>query len=131
MELNKKIVPDAFSGFVNSTNCLRSFKFFPQPVFLLQQDLQLIETNVKGTEAISKNWVSLAANNRLHFNCRENDNYVSEIIMRLTKDADFLQSERFILKSLDQHHRVFTLTLESPHNDSDLILTIHEDFSSK
>lgn len=131
MELKEIASPGAHSGFISCTNCLGSFTYSPQPMFLLQQDMQLIETNMNGSLAISQNWVGLTLNNKLHFNCRENDNYVREIVTLLAKDVDSVQSERFILKSLEQQHRVFTLTLESPDCDSNLILTINEDLSSK
>ena len=117
--------------FVNNDSGLKCFKYFPQPVFRLQQDMVLVETNDQGNIAISENQIGLKQNNKLHFNSRDNDNYVRDIINTLTRNVDSIPSERFILRSIDMQHRVFTIALESPNKKANLILTIHDDLSSK
>ena len=92
--------------------------------------MTLVETNKQGKIAISENKIGLKQNNKLHFNCRDSDNYVRDIITTVTRNVDSVPSERFILRSLDMRHRVFTIALESPHKKSKLILTIHDGFST-
>ncbi|MBX2848770.1 MAG: helix-turn-helix transcriptional regulator [Acidiferrobacterales bacterium] len=115
------------SKFVNEHSQLRCLKHFPQPIFLIKKDMTLVETNEQGKLAIENNWVGLNRNKKLHFNCRDNDNYVHEIVTSLTRNADSTPSQRFILRSLDMQHRVSTLALQSTHKNSNLIFSIHDE----
>ena len=106
-------------------------KYFPQATFILKQNMELIENNEHGETAITNSDVGLTFNQRLHFNCKESDNYVKEIIHKLRNNYHVCSSEKFILRNSDMQHRVCTITLESLNENSNLILTVHQSKSSQ
>lgn len=111
-----------------STNKLCPFMHFPQPIFLLKQDLQLIETNQQGKLAINKLWLGLNKN-KLNFNSKQNNIYVKKLIEQLYEGSNELMSQRFLLRSIDMIYRPYVLSRESETNDN-LLLTIQYDLSN-
>jgi len=116
------------------TERLKPFKHFPQPIFLFQPNLELIESNLQGEKAIEKHWVGLRGN-KLHFNCRKNNAHVNRVIEQLCVDIEcesetqnFNHSERFVLRNIDMVYRAYTLSRESRYSDN-LILSIQGDIT--
>ncbi len=111
---------------------LAPFRHFPQPIFLFQPNMELLESNLQGEQAIEKHWVGLSGN-KLHFNSQENNAYVSRVIAQLSNsmecdDKNSIQSERFVLRNMDMVCRAYTLSRESLYSDH-LILTIQGDLT--
>jgi len=111
-----------------SVNKLRPFMHYPQPIFLLKQNLQLIETNQQGKLAINKLWLGLN-NNKLNFNSKQNNLYVKKLIEQLYEPSNEVMSQRFLLRSIDMIYRPYVLSRESKANDN-LLLTIQYDLSN-
>lgn len=111
---------------------LSAFQHFPLPIFLFTKKLELIETNHQGEKALDNHWVGVSAN-KLHFNSRENNEYVKRVIDRLDSlqnddSGDQIGSERFVLRNIDNVCRAYTLSRESRYTDN-LVLTIQGDIT--
>jgi len=97
---------------------------FPQPVYLLDCDMCLVEKNIEGQFAIERHLVGVVAG-KLHFNNAKNTQYVKQLMDVMMKSTGSTV-ERFILPCVDGVYRAYTLTR---HNslDADFFLTIQDD----
>ena len=116
---------------ISNNGYVKCLMNFPQAIFLLKQNMELIENNEHGKTAIANAYVGLSINQKLYFKCKESDNYVKEIIHKLRRNYHLCSSEKFILRNSDMQHRVCTIALESPNENSNLVLTIHEGEASQ
>lgn len=100
------------------------FYSFPQPVYLLDEDLRLVEKNIEGQYGIDRHLIGVIGG-RVHFNSPKNTHYVKQIMGLMMKSSDRL-AERFVLRCVDGIYRAYTLTR---HNtiDADFFLTIQDD----
>lgn len=98
---------------------LAAFKHFPNPIFLIDKRMNMLEQNDQGRKAIEHHWIGLAGK-KLHFINRKNDKYVGKIIARLGRSN---LSEKFALRCFDTVCRSFTISSLSP-NSREMILTI-------
>jgi len=110
---------------VTPSNKLASLKHFPQPIFLLDRNMTLIETNTQGQEAIKKHWVGLSYG-KMHFNNPAHNKQISVMIesLFLARDANDnreITSKRFILRNIDMKFRAYTMSIESPESDNILL----------
>jgi len=115
-----------------SAGKLSAFQHFPVPVFLFTNELVLIETNLQGEKALDSHWLGIRVN-KLHFNSKENDQYVHRVINRLQENQGIdteksIGSERFVLRNIDNVCRAYTLSRESRYTEN-LVLTIQGDVS--
>jgi len=111
---------------------LAALMHFPQPIFLLNRDMTLLETNSQGESAIDKYWVGLSQG-RVHFNSSEHNKQIAAIVESLylarnTLDSRDMPSKRFILRNIDMAFRAYTISIESPDSD-DLLLFIQGDIN--
>jgi len=112
---------------VNGLSGMGLFNGFPQPVFLLNRDMYLVEKNIEGQFAIDRHLIGVIAG-RLHFNNNKNTQYVKHLIELMMSSKGNLV-ERFILPCVDGVYRAYTLTR---HNsvEADLLLSIQDDVVS-
>lgn len=106
---------------------LIAFKYFPQPIFLIDHEMNVLEKNKQGRLAVENNWVGIVRN-QLNFNSKENNSYVRKTIAHLDSAKSAGLSEKFALRSLDMVCRSFTVSSLSPMS-SELLLTIQGDLS--
>lgn len=106
---------------------LSALKYFPQPIFLIDRQMNIIEKNDQGYLAIENRWVGVVRN-QLHFNGKDNDNYVRKTIAQSGCGDNKGISERFVFRSPDMVCRSYTVSSLSP-NSPELILTIQSDLS--
>jgi len=106
---------------------LSAFMHFPQPVFLINCELEVLEQNIQGSMAIDNRWVGVVGK-QLHFNSEKNDHYVRSAIISLTNKNNEIFSERFALRNLDMICRSYTLSTLSA-SSSEFILTIQSDIN--
>jgi len=99
------------------------FQHFPQPVFLLNREMDLIDTNVEGALAIDKHWVSVAGD-KVHFNSHKSTAYVKQIMDKMANGV--AGAERFILPCIDMVYRAYTLSY-APSSDAEFLLYIQDD----
>ena len=103
---------------------LGPFQYFPQPIYLLDSDMQLIEKNIEAQFAIERHWVGVVSG-KLHFNSAKNTHHVKQLISMMLASKDRVL-ERFVLPCIDGVYRAYTL---SKHNsvDAEFVLTIQDD----
>lgn len=111
---------------------LASLRYFPQPIFLLDRDMNLIETNSQGTAAIDNHWVGLRLG-KMHFNNREHNKQIEAMVESLfaareTSSLRDMPTKRFILRNVDMEFRAYTMSIESPDSDN-ILLFIQGDVS--
>lgn len=111
---------------------LASLRYFPQPIFLLDREMNLIETNSQGTAAIDKHWVGLSLG-KMHFNNRQHNKQIAAMVESLfaareTAGLRGMPSKRFILRNVDMEFRAYTMSMESPDSD-DILLFIQGDLN--
>ena len=116
-----------------SSKKLAPLMHFPQPIFLLNRDMALIEANWQGEAAIEKHWVGLSQGNKIHFNSRQQNKQVAAMVESLfvardTVDRRDMPSKRFILRNIDMQFRAYTMSIESPESD-DILLFIQGDLN--
>lgn len=104
---------------------LAALKHFPQPVFLLDRNSQLLETNKQGEKAIDNHWVGIQQN-KLHFNNSAHNTQIEAMIANLYEARALMRSQqmpskRFILRNIDMEFRAYTMTIESPESDNILL----------
>jgi len=114
----------------NQLSSFEALNHFPQALFFLSGDLELISTNKLGRKALSSHLVSLR-NNKICFNSSESDALVGAVAKRLSlineeSCLDGICSERIILRNIDGKYRSYTLSRESFDN-SNFILNIQND----
>ncbi len=107
-----------------------SLELFPQAIFFLTANLELIKTNKLGRKALDSHLVSLR-NEKICFNSSESDLLVKAVAQRLlmfdvSHNTDGTCSECIILRNVDGNYRSYTLSRESFDNDT-LILSIQND----
>jgi len=100
---------------------LAALRHFPQPIFLLDRDMTLIETNSQGEAAIEKHWVGIS-HGKMHFNSRAHNKQISAMVESLyfardNIDSRDMPSKRFILRNIDMEFRAYTISIESPESD--------------
>lgn len=100
---------------------LASLKYFPQPIFLLDREMNLIEANSQGEAAIDKHWVGLTQG-KMHFNNREHNKQIAAMVESLFAAREVVSprsvpSKRFILRNVDMEFRAYTMSMESPESD--------------
>lgn len=112
---------------MGATTDMGVFKYFPQPVYLLDENMLLIEKNIEAQYAMERHWVGVIAG-KLHFNNVKNTLHVKQLI-RMMKVSDKCVFERFVLPCIDGVYRAYTL---SKHNavHSEFLLTIQDDVIS-
>ena len=117
---------------IRGGNCANSFyylKHFPQAVFLLRDDMQLIETNEQGTHAIEMHWIGLTSN-KVNFNCAETNAFVKSTLRQITRSEE-PASRSFVFRCVDSVFRSYTLIYipeaHSSKKHKEYILTIHSD----
>lgn len=112
---------------LNSVSGLGCLNVLPQPVYLIDKDLRLIEKNSEGELAIKRHLVGVIAN-KLHFNNPKNTIQVLQLIneMEVSSEGD---KKRLILRCIDGVFRVYTLIKHSSI-DSDFLLTIQDEMLS-
>jgi len=102
---------------------LRAFPHFPLPLFFVNRDMELIETNIEGSLAIEKHWLG-AIGSKIHFNNNKNTDYVKQLMeTMLGGDAG---AERFILPSIDMVYRAYTLVYEPSCEEAEFLLYIQD-----
>ena len=111
---------------------LASLKYFPQPIFLLDREMNLIEANSQGEAAIDKHWVGLTQG-KMHFNNREHNKQIAAMVESLFAAREVVSprsvpSKRFILRNVDMEFRAYTMSMESPESD-DILLFIQGDLN--
>ena len=102
---------------------LEAFQHFPQPLFLLNREMELIETNIEGSLAIEKHWIGITGK-KIHFNNKKNTAYVKQL-MEIMLDG-VAGVERLILPSIDMVYRAYTLSYE-PTSEAEFLLYIQHD----
>ena len=104
-----------------------SFHHFPQAMFFINKNMELVGTNEKGTDAIEKHWISVERN-KVNFNTKDNTLYVQGLIDRLVRGES--KSERFILPCIDTVYRAYTLSCSSESHNT-FLLCIQNDSLDK
>jgi len=99
------------------------FKHYPQPIFLIDQNMNLLEQNLKGAQAIDKHWLATISG-KLHFNSKKNDNHVLKVMESLKSGKR--HSERFVFPSGDAVYRAYTITKAASSSNSNFLLCIHD-----
>ena len=109
---------------VNALTGMGPFNLFPQPVYLLDRGMQLVDKNIKAQEAIERHFVGLIGN-KLHFNNPKNTHYVMNLMEVMLSKAE-RTIERFVLPCVDGVYRAYTLT-RYDSIEADFFLTIQDD----
>ena len=102
---------------------LVAFQHFPQPIFLLNSEMELVETNVEGSLAIEKHWVGVIGN-KLHFNNHQNTANIKSLVNEMVGGP--ARVERLVFQSIDMVFRAYTLVHE-PTAEIPFLLYIHAD----
>jgi len=121
---------DAIASVETEEALLSVFEYFPHALFLLNQEMRLIESNHNAKIAIKQKMVDVL-DGKLDFRSKENNQYVRCIVQRLCAPLGGVEntgerSERFIIRNVDMLCRPYTLTRVSPNCDK-LILSIQAD----
>lgn len=116
MGLNSKQLGRKFGGF-------SEFPHFPLPLFFVNRDMELIETNIEGSLAIEKHLLGLVGD-KIHFNNNKNTAYVTELMKTML--GGNASTERFILPSIDMVYRAYTLSYEPTCIESEFLLYIQD-----
>ena len=126
--MESKMVIDGEFGAANNGSRFHYLEYSPQAVFLLRDDMQLIEVNEQGAQAIERHWVGLQAN-KLHFNCSKTNEFVKGIMSQITQPNPVSRS--FVLHCIDSVFRTYTLMHNPAAYDSqqyrEYVLTIQSD----
>lgn len=109
-----------------SGNKLAALMHFPQPIFLIDRNLELLETNIQADKAIDNHWVGLRRQ-KLYFNNISHNKQLVAMIeslynARKEMSSTEMPSKRFILRGVDMEYRAYTLSIESPDNDNVILL---------
>ncbi len=116
MGLNSMQVKSKFGG-------LGEFPHFPLPLFLLNREMELIDSNIEGSFAIEKHWLGVAGS-KVHFNNNKNTANVKQIMESMW--GGVAGTERFILPSIDMVYRAYTLSYEPTSVDAEFLLYIQD-----
>ena len=124
MDNNNLVVASVDVVQMNGASGMGAFNSFPQPVYLLDSHMRLVEKNIEGQFAIERHLVGVVAD-KLHFYNSKSTKYVKSLIDMMMCSAD-KAAERFILPCVDGVFRAYTLTRHDSL-DADFFLTIQDD----